>query len=205
MTAQEAAEYLDRVKCGRTRSTRLAREALVATGDRDASPTDEEKAALLESIRIRCVCDGKCWLVKTTPQPDGRIILSIDNRSVHARKWVYETTTGKKLQQRFATSARCGNDRCVSPACVVAISRSRLMRERAARGMQQAARISAGRGSKVSLEAARDIRSSDEPGYVLAERYGITVGYANLIKRNKARKEYSNPFAGLMPPDPPRT
>ena len=201
MNRQEALQYLDRAKKGHTRSERLTREALAATGDRDGELTAEETADLLEGIRLRCVCDGSCWLARTAPRDDGRIVMSINNRSVHARKWIYEATTGKKLPARLATSVKCGNDRCISPACIVPITRSRLMRERAARGLAQAARISAGRGSRVSVEAAREIRASSEPGYVLAERYGITVGYANLIKNNKARKEYSNPFAGLMPAD----
>ncbi len=51
---------------------------------------------------------------------------------------------------------------------------------------------------KITLDDARQIRTSDEPVKVLAERYGLSKDRIYRIRRGLAWREYSNPFAGLI-------
>jgi hypothetical protein len=67
------------------------------------------------------------------------------------------------------------------------------------RSAKIAAAKRAGPQAKVSDEDVKAIRESDEPGHVLAQRYGVTGSAISKYRLYKTRKEYgTNPFLGLM-------
>lgn len=67
------------------------------------------------------------------------------------------------------------------------------------RSAKIAATKRAGKQAKVTDEDVRAIRESDEPGIVLARRYGISNALVSKYRLYQIRKDYSaNPFAGLL-------
>lgn len=67
------------------------------------------------------------------------------------------------------------------------------------RSAKIAATKRAGPQAKVSDEDVRAIRESDEPGAVLAKRYGVSPASISKYRLHRTRKEYhANPFLGLM-------
>jgi hypothetical protein len=52
--------------------------------------------------------------------------------------------------------------------------------------------------AKLSESKVQEIRLSDEPGPVLAERYGVSKSWINKIKRGEVWRVLSSPFAGLF-------
>jgi hypothetical protein len=52
--------------------------------------------------------------------------------------------------------------------------------------------------TKLTQQQVREIRASDEPGTVLAERYGVCEASISKYRLNQCRREFTaNPFAGL--------
>jgi hypothetical protein len=58
-------------------------------------------------------------------------------------------------------------------------------------------RISTGQ-AKLSESKAQEIRLSDDSGPVLAERFGVSRGLINRIKRGRAWRVLSSPWQGLF-------
>lgn len=98
----------------------------------------------------------------------------------------------------------CGNPLCVASAHLVRKTRSRAVREAAARGAFKSlafrAKVSQGRtrNSKLSPADVARIRTHTGALKPLANELGISESYAAMIRRGKNRRDYSTPFAGLM-------
>lgn len=52
--------------------------------------------------------------------------------------------------------------------------------------------------AKLDEEKAQEIRLSEEPSPVLAKRFGVSKSWVTKIKRGKAWRVLSSPFAGLF-------
>jgi hypothetical protein len=112
--------------------------------------------------------------------------------------------SGNDLKPRVPIDTKCGEKCCLNPKHLFESTTSAVAIRAGQRGafssLSRRAKIAASRRGKMKLniEQAREIRMSDETGPVLAVKYGVNKSLINNIKRNRAWRDYSNPFAGLM-------
>lgn len=161
----------------------------------------------LESLRSRVIEVGDCWewqgyMQNGTPQvvayPGGV------KKMVSVRKTLRELVTGQP-QPDGHYSNTCGNHRCVNPEHTLYKSESGHMREMGRK--RKVTAVTANKLRKFRVEAglakldeskAQEIRLSPEPAPVLAERFGVSKSWITKIRRGKAWRVLSSPFAGLF-------
>lgn len=161
----------------------------------------------LESLKARCEEVGECWewlgyFGNGVPQviawPEGK------KKMVSVRRLIREVST-RKTQPDGHFGVTCGNPRCVHPDHAIWRGQAAHMRHMAkkrrvtpamAMKMRQA-RMDIG-AAKLNPEKAEEIRTSIESGPVLAERYGVSKGLINRIKRGEVWRVLVSPFSGLF-------
>lgn len=168
----------------------------------------------LEKIYNRCVPDDGCMLwqgamaadrypIAQEPAPDK----PHGQRQVHVRRKVFELARGTPAPAgpRYVLVATCDKARCVAEGCVQLQTKGARLRQAVKAGAFKSpafrAKVAAGRrrDSDLSDDDVAAILASDEPVRVLADRYGISLGYAYAVQRGKNRRDYSSPFAALVP------
>ena len=162
----------------------------------------------LESIHGNCVEVGDCWewagayggTKKAHPY------CYHDGSCTTVRSVVLKLSgKGRKSKKHCVAFPTCGNSRCVNPAHLRWATRSEVMYAAGAKGLLndrvRVAKIAATKratAGKLTMDAARAIRASDERQIDLAKRYGVSQHAISAIKMHRRWKEYdNNPFAGL--------
>ena len=121
----------------------------------------------------------------------------------HLVWWLQRGALPPKDRSYYITTS-CGNPLCVASAHLVRKTRSKALREAAARGAFQSlafrAKVSQGRtrNSKLSTADVARIRTHAGARKPLADELGSTEAYAAMIRRGQNRRDYRTPFAGLM-------
>jgi hypothetical protein len=160
----------------------------------------------LDSLKARTIEEGDCWLWQGYLQNNTPQVASYKNggkRMVSVRKLIRELETGRQ-QPKGHYSNTCGECSCVNPDHTIWRSNHMHMRSmgRGRGSVTKAAKLREYRVStgqvKLSESKAQEIRLSDDSGPVLAERYGVSRGLINRIKRGRAWRVLSSPFAGLF-------
>lgn len=160
----------------------------------------------LDWVKARCTEDGDCLIWKNRTSEDGRPLARSyqgdgkrgTTRDVARAHW--EAVNGPVPEGLFVASS-CGNPRCLNLEHRELIDRSEVNRRAwrkpdvRARRLVKITERSRGRG-KLTLELARDIRSSGETLKEVAARLGISIETASNVRRGEAWREVS-PFAGL--------
>jgi hypothetical protein len=117
------------------------------------------------------------------------------------RRVVYTLVHGEgSIPPGFLVGLRrgCQCDLCVHPMHLVARSQSHAQKGRPASTARKVRIAAAKRAkSRLTIEAVRAIRASDEPASALDARHGLTKGYASRIRRGEAWVDHASPFAGL--------
>ena len=115
------------------------------------------------------------WQEQNGPIPTGQIIRCTcgDKRCVAIEH--LELTTYKKLALVLGSAVMAG------PVRSAAIARVK-------RASKQA---------KLTEDAVRDIRSSNETSVALAKRYGVAQAHVSKVRLGQAWRDFSNPFQGL--------
>ena len=145
---------------------------------------------------------GDCLLWTGSFVHGTRPVVSIKNKKLYVKRHLLELA-GSDLRRNCVIST-CGNNTCVNPEHLLVVSRTTVLKRTAASGafstIAVRARVAAGKRkkSKLSQEAALEIRNSSESIAVLAAKHGITEAYGYMIRRGRFRQDYSNPFMGLM-------
>lgn len=170
--------------------------------------TPQETSAYL---RLRCYeAGGGClrWYTKGRSEIRRRhplVRIPGANKQVVARRALYEAEKGP-IREGYCLTPHCGDECCIEPAHQLQITNRQksVMGQRVSAGSQtRGARVAATRMAMglVRLTEAQvlEIRSSDEPGNVIARRLGVhdkTVSDVRLWKtwRNVGQRD---PFAGL--------
>lgn len=165
----------------------------------------------LDRIRAHCdECDDcLLWrgglLGKQYPYAKEWLDARGKQQQIYVRRRVWELSTGKPAPKGSTViTISCDNPRCVAYPHLVAMSRSKRLKQAASSGVFQSlafrAKVSAARtrDSDLTDEDVAAIRSSEELGRVLAEQHNISVGYACALKAGQARPDYRNPFAALQ-------
>jgi hypothetical protein len=161
----------------------------------------------LDSLKARTIEEGDCWLwqgyiANNTPQVVS--YASGSKRMVSVRRLLRELETGR-VQPDGHYSNTCGNPLCVNPdhtiwrgqdAHMRAMAKKRRVSDVTANKLRNY-RVNTGQ-AKLSESKAQEIRLSEEPGPVLAERYGVSRSWINRVKRGEVWRVLSSPFAGLF-------
>jgi hypothetical protein len=163
----------------------------------------------IERIRLRCVCDGDCWMWAGSKNSKGlpTICRMVDGKKTNmsGRRWVY-AASGRQLQPSEVVSTSCGNVACLNPEHLKKSTRKavqvRLNQSdpsiKAKRGRAiKASWLRRGQGWKLTEEQAAYARSSELPAKDVAAELGVSSSLVNYIRRGHIWKDYSNPFGGL--------
>lgn len=155
-------------------------------------------------VAARSVEDGDCirW---TGFLYGGQPGANIDGQKFCVPRALWEIERGPIPGLRLR--CMCGLNRCinlnhrkpVTPKELAKMSGALGLMSGPVRSAKIAATKRAGKQAKVSDEVVQAIRESDEPGIVLARRYGISNALVSKYRLYQVRKDYSaNPFAGLL-------
>lgn len=99
----------------------------------------------------------------------------------------------------------CETPRCVSLDCIELTTYQRLAKKKGALGLMSGPVRSAaiarakrkGPQSKLTAEAVRHIRTSNETGVAMAARFGVSQAHVSKVRLHQAQREFSSPWAGL--------
>lgn len=158
---------------------------------------------MIEKIRARCAEVGDCWIWQQATSATGYPIIRL-NRTCQLVRRVVAAAMGLALAPRQPVVTTCGERLCCNPEHIKPTTTKAVARAAAKRGAysthQRAAAIARARrrgGLKLTDAQVQEILTSTEPGPVIAARMGISRSYPNHIRRGAARRDYSNPRAGL--------
>lgn len=162
----------------------------------------------LNGLLDLCVPVGECveWQGTTigakTPSiyvPRGFVLPEWGQHRQSARTVIWTLFHGARPPVGSILRPTCCNDRCVAVEHMVAIPRARQSIEQAKRGefdtpkrAAAAMRRARSRGTKLSVEIAREIRASAEPPKVLAPRYGVSKATITAVRRGVLWPEAAN-------------
>lgn len=156
-------------------------------------------AYLLQRITSYCHEDGDCLVWDR--YCNGKMpVINVGGAPRAVRRMVFELALGP-VKDGHEVISTCETPKCVAPEHLKQITgaarRSMLAKLRNGRG-QPASQIRFMRENhgKLTMEKAREIRSSDELGTVLAQRFNVTPQLISLVRTGKSWAEPS-PFAGL--------
>lgn len=158
----------------------------------------------LDAIHANCIEEGECWLwqgaLSHGTTPTMRITGTRSQASV--RRAVLELQ-GINVEGRKAFPV-CGNDACVSPACVKPMTSAEMLsrvaeRSGYAQNIARNSKIAAGKRkhSPLTPELVDEIRSSAESGHAIARRLSLSQSTVQAIRAHDTWRDYSNPFFQL--------
>jgi hypothetical protein len=156
----------------------------------------EAMADLALQIQLNSIEEGECLLWKGRTSDGG--VPRLGDRSL--RRLLYEAAVGE-VPAGMLTSTKCGNPECLNPAHLCLKTRSKVLIDTYATSDLAIRRAAAStresrKKAKLTIEAAREIRMSDETLDVMAARFGVHRTLCSQIRRGVAWKE-ANPFTGL--------
>ncbi|WP_225783348.1 hypothetical protein [Xenophilus sp. Marseille-Q4582] len=153
----------------------------------------------MTSLRNRCIEEGECWLWQGY-FGNGVPAVSHGGKMMPVRA-VMVDLLGIRVERARYFAPKCGCADCVNPEHIGQYTQAQHMakmgRKVDSKGpgrrlkLTQHARATK---AKITIEIAREIRLSPEPGPVLAERYGITRSVVGRIRRGEAWADTQNPF-----------
>ena len=160
----------------------------------------------LEWIKLRCrpQMDSDCMLWAQGTNPAGapiatKLLPTGKKPTVQLRRVVWEHKHGP-IPDGMLVTVSCGHATCLQHLELT--TKSEVIRRQWAK-TEARAKLVAGvtkksrQRGKLDMEAARDIRHSNEPLEVCAARHGVSMTLASLVRRGLRWREERNPFAGL--------
>lgn len=162
----------------------------------------------LKSLLDLCVPVGECieWQGPTkkgkTPVvyvPAGYVLPEWGQYKQSARVVLWVLFHESRPPAGTVIRPKCCNDKCVAVEHMVTVPRSKQTVEQALRGelstpacAAAAIRRARSRGTKLSVEIAREIRASSEASRVLAPRYGVSRATITAVRRGLLWAEAAN-------------
>lgn len=149
----------------------------------------------IDDLMARCRIDDLtgCWLWAGANDGNGRpsLWLPVLSRRVSLGVAICVLRTGKAPGKGVVWHCTCTTTNCANPKHRTAGDRSsQMLAANLQRDARTRARIAAGKRavSRLSDEAAAEIRASDEPLHVVAERHSISISHASQIRRGEQRR-----------------
>jgi hypothetical protein len=123
----------------------------------------------------------------------------IGGKVVTVRRFLWNESHEEPCPANMQVRPKCNNPLCVKPSHLRAYPKNEFHKGKAhALPWRNAYAQTARANSRFSDELINEIRDSQEPGRVLAERHGMSETYVSRIRRGKARQDYTNPYLQLM-------
>lgn len=155
----------------------------------------------IESLKKRTIEDGECWewqgyCANGTPS------VSHDGKMISVRR-LFTQLLGNTVREGYYVP-KCGNKLCVNPEHTTYNDPKQHMKKAARKALQSPTRRlkiqihKRATTAKLTQEMADEIRCSEGPSRVIAEKYGVNKSVICRIRAGKAWVNLSNPFAGLM-------
>ena len=166
---------------------------------------------IAEIIGARAVEDGDClrWTggcCGKTKHPALPKSAQEKGKSVLVRRRLWEDKHGP-IPSGKILRCTCETPRCINVDHLVLTTFGKLAKELGAQGVMsgpvRSAKIAATHRArhpltKLTQEQVREIRASDEPGTVLAKRYGVCEGLISKYRLGRCRREFGgNVWQGL--------
>lgn len=145
---------------------------------------------------------GECWEWQGALKVSGTTpMLQWGGRTISVRRALL-LAAGVRLGVRVAT-CRCGNELCVNPAHLEAITRAKLAKRSAVAAPLNVLRQSklsarARERSKLTLEIVQAIRAAEGTQRQIAAAFGVCQATVSYIRSNRSWRDYTNPFAQLF-------
>jgi len=161
----------------------------------------QQKIHTTTTLKERTIEDGDCWewqgyCANGTPSVfhAGKMI---------AVRRLFTELLGGKLRDGYYV-AKCGNGLCVNPDHTTYNDPKQHMKKGNRKALQSPTRrlkiqiYKRATNAKLTQEMADEIRSSEGPSRVIAQKYGVNRSVVCRIRTGKAWVNLQNPFAGLM-------
>lgn len=151
-------------------------------------------------LQERAIERDGCWVWLHSCQDGCDPRAGRHNKSVAVRRYVYNATHPEPIDgKQCAVVLETCDALCVHPDHIQAASRSSRQKGRKQSRDHSLAISKAMRArSRLTPEIVSQIRASDEPGVVLARRFGIDDSYVSDIRAQRAWADHASPFAGLF-------
>lgn len=157
---------------------------------------------LVERILSRCRdTEEGCLEFRLAANPQGGLYISWEGQRLNVRRAMYEHAHGAIPAGKMVTWS-CGNPKCLRHQKAITVAQRNKATAKAGKFGTAAARAKTAatrrKNSSLSDEAVREIRAHTGRVDEIAARHGISAAYAYMLRRNEFRREFGNPFAGLM-------
>lgn len=156
----------------------------------------------------RCVECGDCLLWQGAMGGSGTVTpsTSIGKKRYYVRRLMWEKKGLGPAPADKGVRATCGEARCVAPKHLQLTTKSESGKRAGAAGkfstisrIQRLAATKQATQSPLTWDQVREIRDGTDRLKDAAERYGVSIHTISKIRRGIAWRDYSNPFAALMP------
>ena len=171
-----------------------------------ANPTKEQAKSIMDAIRARCTECPECgeqW--NWTGNHKARMHHAVVERNfvrIGVRKAVWVAFKGALPASKVLTT-KCDNPCCLNPDLAAAVTRAAVIHKMIEDGviLHAAHKIAVTKarrkaGTKLSLEIAREIRSTDVSTREYAERFGVSRQVISRIRQGRYYRD-GNTFNGL--------
>ena len=155
----------------------------------------------LAALMARTTADGNCRVWDGCLDTIGSPKICINYKKLMVRRLVWQLVRGP-IAPKHQISTTCGTPGCIATGHLISRTQSQTLKGRPvsrARRIRTAITHRAKATAKLTAAQVAEIRASSEPGTVLDRRYGLSSGYASHIRRGRAWRDYTSPFAGLVP------
>lgn len=171
-----------------------------------ANLTKELAESMMDAIKSRCTecpeCGGMWNWTGNHQKAMHHAVIERNKTRIGVRKAVWTVYHGDIPDAKVLTT-NCENTKCLNPELLAAVHRGDVIHKMMADGViHNAAHLAArtkarrARGTKLSMEAAREIRASDAPAQEIAQRLGVSYQMVYRIRQGKNYRD-TNPFSGL--------
>lgn len=155
--------------------------------------------AVVLAIHAKCTEEGDCLLWTGRTNGCGHPKLSRQP----ARRVVWEAVNGPIPAGKMVTTS-CRDVACLAPGHLVLTTKSEVSLINNActttrlKRSASAARTARAKFGKITMDIARQIRTTDKTGRDWAKELGVSVSLVSLVRQNKSWVEHSSPWAGLL-------
>lgn len=165
--------------------------------------TENIESELIGRVRAKIIEEGDCWIWQGRTNQDAMPRMDWNGRRDQMVRRVIVQDSGKTIPKGMVVSPTCDNRLCVCP------KHMKVVTVREARGM--AAKAGAYRNANRNRKAAMTLRARSHiteevvaqikaagSSPEAARLTGVSVSYAWSIRAGLSRRNFANPFEGLM-------
>lgn len=163
---------------------------------------DDVKARIQARCAICPECGAKWLWVGNNSTEMHRAMIEVDGKRYGVKTTVYKATYGDPVRPCVVTT--CHEPACLNPELLKSVSKRHIVMRSIKEGKilnaEHRLMIVKGRRSrdtKLDMEKAQTIRSSDKPMKELARDYGVSPETIRRVKSMEQWVPFSNPFSGL--------